>query len=488
MRVGVVAALMASIAASSVPAGGVPEGELLMAGTFSNIMSTDPAARSFNIAGIVERAEGEGPFGGTCIKFPGGAHSGVVDPTLGAGYLDFGTGNFTIEFWFKVGPETEGSTKTLVSQWSGNTVYRSWTIEYDQFSVRMRFRTSALSTVRTVSFNVSDYESFEAAGWHHVAAQRRGTVCEIYVDGVKGSTTYTIGTTAMQAPNTFYPPCYGCAWNASASSEAPQDSARDCYMDLIRITKGTARYTANFTPPTGPYPTGVDDPNWAQVMWHFTHSGSWGYHFSADSMIQIPAYTRAEGTLLNIGYSGSSAYVGHIDNTGLAGRSGDNADFYVPSATTDIAGADFTFDIICRHRALDAAIDTPGYGVCTASGAAVFAFGSGPSISTCRFSWRNTSNVLATFDFAGISTSEDTALCVTRSGNTLRFYRNGNKVGETTFSGTIATFYASFAGPKLRLNYASSGLNVKAARIIRGHAKYTGATRTVPTIEDLRSL
>ena len=481
-------ALMASVAASVGASDAPALGELLQAGVYSNIYSSDPANRSFNIAGVVHRAPGEGPFGGMCIYFPGDRESGIVDPSMGTGYLDFGTGDFTVECWFKVGPAREGAVCTLVSQWSTNSTYRSWTVEYTGAEVRFRFRTSASSTTRTVSFSIGNIETFEAAGWHHVAAQRRGTVCEIYVDGVKGGTTYTIGTTGMQQTNLYYPPCYGCAWSASGGNEVPSDSARGIYMDLVRITKGTARYTANFTRPSAPYPTGASDPLWTQVMWHFTHSGSWGYDMSTDAIVQLPVYPGGGvASMLQVAYSGAATYVGHIGNTGLAGRAGDTAEFATPDTSYDIGSQDFTFDIVCRRRTLDAAANTPGFGFVQNTGTELFCFGSGSIVSTFRFSWRaSVGDAVSSFDFTGIDTSVDTALCVTREGNTMRFYRDGTKVGETTFTGAIKSFYS--LGYKFMLNSAASGLNAKASRIIRGNAKYTGATRTIPTIEDLRSL
>jgi hypothetical protein len=38
------------------------------------------------------------------------------------------------------------------------------------------------------------------------------------------------------------------------------------FLDETRFTVGTARYTSDFTPPTAPFPTGVGDANWADVV------------------------------------------------------------------------------------------------------------------------------------------------------------------------------------------------------------------------------
>lgn len=83
--------------------------------------------------------------------------------------------------------------------------------------------------------------------WYHVAVLRRGTDVLAFVDGVQVGTLQSIG-----AVNIYHPSgtpvsiggsdvgnCYG--WNTS-------------YQDDIRITKGIARYTTNFTPPTRAFP------------------------------------------------------------------------------------------------------------------------------------------------------------------------------------------------------------------------------------------
>ena len=83
--------------------------------------------------------------------------------------------------------------------------------------------------------------------WYHIAIIRDGSNnCMIFIDGEKqgGNTTVT-GTIAQPAAyNTV-------SWGARTDSSSNQFNG---YMDQLRLSD-TARYTANFTPPTTPFTT-----------------------------------------------------------------------------------------------------------------------------------------------------------------------------------------------------------------------------------------
>ncbi len=81
--------------------------------------------------------------------------------------------------------------------------------------------------------------------WHHFAATRSGSTVYLFLDGVLvGSRTNIVGTldpgTPLMALN--YQQAGGPRFFANG------------YIDEVRITKGVARYTANFVPPVAPFP------------------------------------------------------------------------------------------------------------------------------------------------------------------------------------------------------------------------------------------
>ena len=75
--------------------------------------------------------------------------------------------------------------------------------------------------------------------WTHVAASRAAGITRMFVNGVTQTATHTgsvnVGTTAQSIG-------IGAANNASEPINA--------YINDLRITKGVARYTTTFTPPT----------------------------------------------------------------------------------------------------------------------------------------------------------------------------------------------------------------------------------------------
>lgn len=77
--------------------------------------------------------------------------------------------------------------------------------------------------------------------WQHVAYTRQGTTHRLFLNGVNTDTK----TSAAQAH-----PSKNLAIGAADSSKVTVSQPYYGYMDDFRITKGVARYTTGFTPPT----------------------------------------------------------------------------------------------------------------------------------------------------------------------------------------------------------------------------------------------
>ena len=78
--------------------------------------------------------------------------------------------------------------------------------------------------------------------WVHVAASRQGSTVRLFINGVltaSGTQSASIGSSTA---------------SAYVGNRADLYHPFKGYIDDFRITKGVARYTANFTPPTAPFP------------------------------------------------------------------------------------------------------------------------------------------------------------------------------------------------------------------------------------------
>jgi hypothetical protein len=80
--------------------------------------------------------------------------------------------------------------------------------------------------------------------WYHVAVTRSGTNTKMFLNGVQEGPTYT-DSTNYSVGNSARP-----FFGALGTDGSLQWYG---YFDEIRISKGIARWTANFTPPTAPY-------------------------------------------------------------------------------------------------------------------------------------------------------------------------------------------------------------------------------------------
>lgn len=201
---------------------------LLMNGADNSQSITDSASspNTITAVGNAKLSAGDSKFGGTSAYFDG---TGDYFSAPSSSNFAFGTGDFTIEFWLKT---TDSSCAILDNYTSGTN--GSWQV-FISTSGTLQFWKSA-SAVKTSIAIVND------GAWHHVAIVRASGGVAFYIDGTVDGATVSVTDNFNYLANPF----------AVGAQVATRNAAYDYlgYLDDIRITKGVARYTANFIPPT----------------------------------------------------------------------------------------------------------------------------------------------------------------------------------------------------------------------------------------------
>lgn len=143
----------------------------------------------------------------------------------------FGSGNFTIEFWLY--PTSVTGTQVLIDFRTAASqlvpeIYLDGTslVYYVNGAVR-------ITATSAVSQNT----------WQHVALVKSGATTKFYVSGTNVGSSYTDTNTYLSTA----PLKIGTYFGTDLVNYTG-------YIDDLRITKGVARYTANFTPPTAAFP------------------------------------------------------------------------------------------------------------------------------------------------------------------------------------------------------------------------------------------
>lgn len=80
--------------------------------------------------------------------------------------------------------------------------------------------------------------------WHHIAFVRDGTTLRLFLDGVSQGTAVFTGTIDAITDT------LDIGYDNGGTARYFRGN-----IDEVRITKGVARYTADFTPPTSPFPS-----------------------------------------------------------------------------------------------------------------------------------------------------------------------------------------------------------------------------------------
>jgi hypothetical protein len=179
-------------------------------------------------------------FGGASAYFDG---TGDYLSTNSSNNFAFGTGNFTVEFWIyssDVSSAQRGFLQTSDTAGGLKTSYTTGIIILQGINGSTSPLNGGLGANVVGTWVGSSTAVISTNTWYHIALVRNSGTSTLYVNG----TSVGSGTTTGNCSGTYL--AIGGYYDTSYLYQG--------YIDELRITKGVARYTSNFTPPNAPFP------------------------------------------------------------------------------------------------------------------------------------------------------------------------------------------------------------------------------------------
>jgi hypothetical protein len=191
------------------------------------IKDSSPRMNTVTAVGNAQISTAQSKFGGSSIAFDG---TGDYLTTPNNSGYQFGTSDFTVECWIK----TTDTSFNLISMTTSAVGNWAVVIFNSQFFWQINYAVTNLISAVPCS-------SILNGAWNHIAITRSSSSLRLFFNGVlQGASPYTDSTN------------YNGTGVLAIGTGANGDF--NGYIDDLRITKGIARYTANFTPPTAAFP------------------------------------------------------------------------------------------------------------------------------------------------------------------------------------------------------------------------------------------
>lgn len=204
--------------------------------TFTDSELTPKTVTAHGAAAISTTAS---KFGGASGLFGGAATSDYLSLPDSADF-NFGSGDFTIDFWVKfidLTVDVVFCSQLEAGAGPNFAIYRS-TVDGIIHCV-----TEDVTGV-TVLEMASSPNAIADTNWHHVAVVRNGANNYIFIDGI--AQTLLISSTGTQ-------PDISAPFEIGRLGGGRDSSYFNGYFNEFRISKGIARWVANFTPPLAAY-------------------------------------------------------------------------------------------------------------------------------------------------------------------------------------------------------------------------------------------
>lgn len=400
----------------------------------------------------VQRSVSPFSSGGGSVKLNG---SGDYLTTPRISGFDLSTGDFTIEAWVYFNSFAANNRLVGLGQGAiGGGPYTGWALNVVNSGAAVSlYRYDGTETAVQTNY------AFSTKQWYHVAVSRSGTTLKIFVNGVQVlSTSNSLSYSGVNSDPLYV----GAQYDGAGGNGWKYLNG---YVTNIRITKGAALYTTNFSVPTLPLPITAN----TQLLLKFdsvqggnnnTIVDSSDFHASVTRngspvASSISPFTGSGGSVY---FNGTTDYL-TVPSSNAFDMTGDfTAEGWVYMAA--IPGSTNQVTILGQETSnyLKLAISPSGAPCIVQAGVAIIASGATLPLNT----WKH--------------------VAMTRSGsssNNLKLFVDGTLVDQTTYNtsvssanntviGRFTTSFPYFTGYMSNVGY------------VKGVAKYTG-NFSVPT-------
>lgn len=240
--------------------------------------------------------------------------------------------------------------------------------------------------------------------WHHVALVRNSETTTAYLNGVS-----------------YYSAASVTLWDSNASlglgAYTSGVSPFSGYISNVRVVKGTAVYTADFTPPAQPL-TATTNTSLLTCQTNQPVNNHTFVDYSNNNLLVTRAGNATQGTFSPYGENWSNYFDGNTDFLTFTNTIGQGVNFGTGSFTVELwyymtdSTTNSTYHTFIRQDTATNAFD----------------FGYRPGLSQLSLGAGNVGEVTASVTLTPRTWNH---IAVSRSGTSLRFFVNGTQVGTT---------------------------------------------------------
>lgn len=371
-------------------------------------------------------------------------------------------GRFTIEFWICPLGLSASDLNYVVCQDDGTSNSQNFILRLlTTGAARFTYYTSSS---RSSAVNLTTNTTISTNLWTHVAVVNDNSTVKIYLNGTESASSSSMpwaGANIQTAVGNL----------SSGSNQTTTNSKLNAYVTNLRLVKGTAVYTSNFTPSLSPLTAITNTALLITGSNRFVDRSTNNFAVSISGNISISPFSAFSLPPYN-----ASAMGGSILCNGSYFSAPDTGNLF------DMGGGEFTYESWIYPATTGF---SQGQGL---FGKAVDSFTYAVAV---RLFWWNdglkprlmlnlaSSNpvTIDTVSTVGVTPYSWNHVALVRTGNTLKLFINGVEGINTGLSGTIADNSASFTVGSQTQNGigALSNAYLSNVRVVKGTAMYTTA-------------